>query len=375
MAYKDLQAFIKDLDKRGELKRIAPETDSYLEITEIADRTVKAGGPALLFEKVKGSPYPVFINGMGTMERMALALGVKDLDEIGDRIARLLDMSEYAGLMDKVRALPRLAPLLAVFPRPAVTAPCQQVVEEPDLGKLPVLHCWPGDGGRFFTLPLVITRDPDTGMQNMGMYRMQVFSENTTGMHWHLHKDGRALFEKYRSRGEKMPVAVALGCDPATIYAATAPLPAMIDEFLFAGFLRKSPVETVKCLNSDIRVPAHAEFILEGYVDPSEPLREEGPFGDHTGYYSLTDLYPVFHVEKITRKKKPVFPATIVGQPPMEDCFLAKATERIFLPLIRMLFPEIVDYNFPLEGVFHNCVIVSIRKRYPGQARKVMNFL
>jgi 4-hydroxy-3-polyprenylbenzoate decarboxylase len=377
MAYKDLPAFIADLEKRGQLKRIAAEVDPCLEITEIADRVVKQGGPALLFEKVRGSAYPVFINGFGSRERMSLALGVGDLDEIGGRIAGLLDFSAYMSLGGKIKALPQLAPLLAMFPlhKPG-RGPCQQVVEkDPDLGSLPVLKCWPGDGGRFFTLPLVVTRDPDTGMQNLGMYRMQVYDKNTTGMHWHLHKDGRALFEKYRQRKERMPVAVALGCDPAVTYAATAPLPPMIDEMLFAGFLRKKPVTTVTCLTCPIEVPQDAEFILEGYVDPEEELKTEGPFGDHTGYYSLEDLYPVFHLTALTRKRKPVYPATIVGRPPMEDCFLAKATERIFLPVIKMLYPEIIDFHFPLEGVFHNCVIVSLKKRYPGHPRKIMHSL
>lgn len=239
---------------------------------------------------------------------------------------------------------------------------------------MPILKCWPGDGGKFITLPLVITKDPETGAQNMGMYRLQVYDEKTTGMHWHLHKDGREIYEKYKKLGKKMPVAVALGCDPATIYASTAPLPKGIDEMMFAGFLRKAPLELVKCKTSDIYVPANAEFILEGYVDIDE-LREEGPFGDHTGYYSIKDFYPVFHLTCITRKKNPIYPATVVGKPPMEDCFLGKATERIFLPFLKILCLEIVDINFPLEGVFHNCVIVSIKKRFPGHAKKVMHAL
>ncbi len=374
MAVKDLQGFIKLLEKKGELKRVSTEVDSYLEITEIADRVVKEGGPALLFENVKGSEYPVFINGFGTYDRLNLAFGIESIDDFADQITDLLDVSSYMGLIDKIKSIPKLARMLDVFPRPVVgPAACQQVVEEPDLDTLPVLHCWPQDGGPFMTLPLVFTRDPDTGQQNIGMYRMQVFSKNTTGMHWHLHKDGREIYEKYRKAGKKMPVSVALGCDPAIIYSATAPLPAIIDEIMFAGFLRKAAVEQVKCITNDIKVPANAEFILEGWVDPAEPHVLEGPFGDHTGYYSLTDYYPVFHVEKITRKKKPVFPATIVGKPPMEDCYLAKLTERTFLPLIKMINPEIVDINFPLEGVFHSCVIVSIDKKYPGHAKKVMN--
>ena len=374
MAYKDLQDFMKTLESRSLLRRVSVEVDSELEITEIADRVVKAGGPALLFEKVKGSPYPVLINSMGTYERMNLALGAESLDDIGDRIKELLNMSRYLGIMNKIKSVPELAKLAAVFPLKVLKAPCQEVVEEPDLTTLPVLKCWPGDGGRFFTLPLVITKDPETKTQNMGMYRLQVYDKNTTGMHWHLHKDGREIYEKYRKRGGKMPVSVALGADPATIYAATAPLPKQIDEMMFSGFLRKFPLEIVKCKTNDLYVPAHSEFILEGYVDLEE-MREEGPFGDHTGYYSLKDKYPVFHVTCLTRKKKPVFPATIVGKPPMEDCFLGKATERIFLPLLRLQLPEIVDMELPLEGVFHNCVIVSIKKRYPGHAKKVMHAL
>ncbi|HUX13439.1 MAG TPA: menaquinone biosynthesis decarboxylase [Spirochaetia bacterium] len=374
MAYKDLPEFISALEQRHELKRISCEVERNLEITEITDRVVKASGPALLFERVAGSPYPLLINSFGSPARVALALGVTSVDEIAARIAELIDLGGYAGMMDRLRALPKLAELARFFPHEVKRAACQQVVErEPDLSLLPVLRCWPGDGGPFFTLPLVITRDPDTGVQNMGMYRLQVFDNRTTGMHWHLHKDGREIWEKYRARGGRMPVAVAVGCDPATVYSATAPLPKSIDELLFSGFLRRAPVETVRCVSSELRVPANAEFILEGYVDTNEQLRREGPFGDHTGYYSLVDLYPVFHVETITRKHNPIFHATVVGKPPMEDCYLGKATERIFLPLIKMQLPEIVDLNFPLEGVFHNCVIVSIHKRYPGHARKVMH--
>ena len=375
MAYKDLQDFLAALDAKGLLRRIKAEVDPRLEIAEIADRTVKRGGPALLFERVKGSKYPVLINAFASYERMNLALDAESLDDIGKRIHDLMDLSRYATLFDKLKALPELARLAFIFPREVSQAPCQEVTEEADLSTLPVLTTWPGDGGPFFTLPLVATRDPETGRQNLGMYRLQVYDRNTTGMHWHLHKDGRAIYEKYRRLGLRMPVAVALGCDPATIYAATAPLPDMIDELVFAGFLRKSAVEVVKCLGSDLLVPARAEFVLEGYVDPAEALRTEGPFGDHTGYYSLPDLYPVFHVERITRKKEPVFNATIVGRPPMEDCYLGKATERIFLPLLKATLPEIRDVNFPLEGVFHNCALVSVKKRYPGHARKVMHAL
>ncbi len=373
VAFIDMQDFIKYLEKEGELSRISVPVSPELEITEIADRVMKSGGPALLFENVEGSEYPLFINGFGTMKRMALALGADSLDEIADAISDIIDLAGYATLMDKIRSVPRLARLARVFPVTRRKGACQEIIEECDFSRLPVLKCWPLDGGRFITMPVVITRDPETGMQNMGMYRMQVLDKNTTAMHWHLHKDGRRIFDKYKKLGMRMPVSVALGCDPAVIYAATAPLPEFVDEALFAGFLRKAPLEMVKSVESDILVPASSEFVLEGYIDIDEKNVLEGPFGDHTGYYSLADYYPVFHVTKLTRKKNPVYPATIVGQPPMEDCFIGKATERIFLPLIKMQCPEIIDIDFPLEGVFHNCVIISIDKKYPGHARKVMN--
>ncbi|MFZ7131401.1 MAG: menaquinone biosynthesis decarboxylase [Eubacteriales bacterium] len=375
MAFKDMQDFIKKLEKQNELVRITAEVDSQLEITEITDRVSKAHGPALLFENVKGSAYPVLINSMGSYKRMSMALGVKNLDEIGESILDLIDVSQYSSIIGKVKAIPKLAPLPFIFPRKIKNAPCQEVIENADLDTLPILKCWPQDGGPFITLPLVITKDPETNGQNMGMYRLQKYDKTNTGMHWHLHKDGKEIYDKYKKLGmSKMPIAVALGCDPALIYSATAPLPKMIDEMIFAGFLRKSPVEIVKCVTSDLYVPAHAEFILEGTVDLDE-VKLEGPFGDHTGYYSLTDYYPVFNVEKITRKKNPVYPTTIVGKPPMEDCYMGKATERIFLPLLKLFIPEIVDMNMPLEGVFHNCAIISIKKNYPKHAFKVMNAL
>jgi len=375
MAYKDLQDFIKHLEEKGLLKRITVQVDPELEITEITDRISKQSGPALLFENVKNSAYPVLTNAMGTYERMSMALGVETLDDIGKDIEEFIDLSNYLGMMKKFKALPKLARMATIFPiKLPIRGACQEVIEkdEPNLFTLPVLKCWPKDAGRFITLPLVITKDPETNMQNMGMYRLQLFDKNTTGMHWHLHKDGREIYEKYKLLGQKMPVSVALGCDPAITYAATAPLPKMIDEMMFAGFLRKSPVKLVKSITNDIYVPADAEFVIEGYVDVNEALRLEGPFGDHTGYYSLTDYYPVFHVTCITHKKNPVYPATIVGKPPMEDCYMGKATERTFLPLLKIQHPEIIDINFPLEGVFHNCAIVSIKKRYPGHAKKIM---
>jgi len=371
MTYKDLPQFLKALEEKGLIDNIDVEVDPVLEITEITDRVSKKYGKALRFNNVKGSNYPLVINTMGTYERLNLGLGVNSLDEIAEEIEDYMDLSAYVTLMGKIKAIPKLAPLPFIFPKKISKAHCQEVVEEPDLDSLPIIKCWPQDGGKYITLPLVFTKDPDNGQQNVGMYRLQVYDKKTTGMHWHLHKDGKEIYEKYRKLGKKMPVSVALGCDPATIYSSTAPLPKMIDEMIFAGYLRKKSVELVKCITNDIYVPANSEFVLEGYVDLEE-LREEGPFGDHTGYYSLSDMYPVFHIEKITRKKNPVYPTTIVGKPPMEDCYLGKATERIFLPLMKIQCPEIVDIDFPLEGVFHNCAVVSIKKAFPLHSNKVL---
>ena len=376
MAYKDLQDFIKILEQKDLLVRIKAKVSTDLEITEITDRVSKQYGKALLFENVEGSDFPVLINAMGTYERMNLALETDDLDQIGKDITEFIKFAEGGTLFDKIKKAPKLARLAAVIPLKLPTsAPCQEVVNmEPDLHKLPVLKCWPQDGGKFMTLPLTITKDPESGTQNMGMYRLQVFDKNTTGMHWHLHKDGREIYEKYKKAGtNRMPVSVALGCDPAITFSAACPLPKMIDEMMFAGFLRKMPVNLVKSKTNDIYVPANAEFILEGYVDVTEELRLEGPFGDHTGYYSLADYYPTFHVTCITHRKNPIYPTTIVGKPPMEDCYMGKAIERIFLPLLKMQAPDILDMDFPLEGVFHNCMIVSIDKKYPGHAKKIMH--
>ena len=377
MAFKDIQAFMKKIEDKGQLKRITAEVDADLEITEITDRISKKVGPALLFENVKGSKYPVLINAMGSYERMSMALGVEKLDDIQEEISELINMQNYVKIPRLIKSVPRLFRLLSVFPwKLPVKGACQEVIElDPDLSTIPVLKCWPDDGGKFITLPLVMTKDPDTGVQNTGMYRMQIYDKNTTGMHWHWHKDGREIYDKYRKLGGKMPVSVAIGCDPAITFSAISPLPKMIDEMMFAGYLRKWPVKMVKSITNDIYVPADAEFILEGYVDVNEPLRLEGPFGDHTGYYSLADMYPVFHVTCITHKKNAVYPTTIVGRPPMEDCYMSIATERAFLPLLKMIYPEIVDYSLPFEGVFHNCVIVSIKKRFPGHGKKIMNSL
>lgn len=371
MSFKDLPDYLEALRLKGLLDTIDIGVDSELEITEITDRVSKHDGKALKFTNVKGSVYPLVINTMGSYERLCLGLGVDSLDEIAAQIEDYMNLSAYVTLAGKIKAIPKFAPLPFIFPHKVKKAPCQEIVEEPDLDTLPIIRCWPQDGGKYITLPLVFTKDPESGQQNAGMYRLQVYDKRTTGMHWHLHKDGREIYQKYRSLGLRMPVAVAIGCDPATIYAATAPLPKMIDEMIFAGYLRKKSVELVKCITNDIYVPAHAEFILEGYVDLEE-MRMEGPFGDHTGYYSLCDLYPVFHIEVMTRKKHPIYPTTIVGKPPMEDCYLGKATERIFLPLMKIQCPEMADLDFPLEGVFHNCAIVSIHKSFPLHANKAL---
>ena len=378
MAFKDLHEFISLLETRGELVRIKTLVDPELEITEITDRVSKAFGPALLFENVKGSDLPVLINAYGTTQRMAMSLQAENLDDIGEEISRLLQIAENVPntLLGKVKLLPQLAELSSFFPRMVKSGSCQEVVSmEPDLDKLPILKCWPQDAGRFITLPQVYTRNPRTGKRNLGMYRLQVYDKNTTGMHWHMHHDGAANYRASKEMGRDIiEVAVALGGDPAIAYAATAPLPPDIDELIFAGFLRKKPVDLVRCRTIDMEVPADAEIVLEGYVDLAES-RREGPFGDHTGYYSLPGDYPVFHIKCITRRKDAVYPTTIVGQPPQEDCYLALATERIFLPLLKFQLPEIVDMHLPMEGVFHNCVLVSIKKSFPGHARKIMNSL
>lgn len=371
MPYKNLQSFLKALKERELLTEIDIEVDPELEITEIADRISKKYGNALQFNNVKGSSFPLVINAMGTYERLNLSFGVTNLDDIAKEIAGYMDVGAYASLLGKIKAIPKLAPLPFIFPRKVKKGACQDVIIEPNLDLLPIIKCWPDDGGKYITLPLVFTKDPDNGQQNVGMYRMQVYDAKTTGMHWHLHKDGKEIYEKYRKLGKKMPVSVAIGCDPTIIYAATAPLPKMVDEMIFAGYLKKRPVKLVKSVTNDIYVPAEAEFILEGYVDLDE-RRLEGPFGDHTGYYSLADQYPVFHLEKITHRNGAIYPTTIVGKPPMEDCYLGKATERIFLPLMKIQTPEIIDMDMPLEGVFHNCAIVSIKKAFPRHANKVL---
>ena len=376
MAYTDLRDFIRALDKHGELKRISFEVDPVLEITEFADRSVKSGGPALLFERPKGSAWPVLINAFASRRRMELALEVSSVEEVAGRISEYLEMQMPQGLIGKLRMLPKLADMGKFFPKTVSGGPAKQVVLHDgfSLQELPVLHCWPQDAGRFITLPLVFSRNPDTGKRNCGCYRMQVYDERTTGMHWQTHKQGAEHYRRMLAQGreERMPVAVAIGADPATMYSAILPLPPDLDEMMIAGFLRNEPVEMVKCETCDLEVPAHAEFVLEGYVTLGE-LRREGPFGDHTGFYSLDDDYPVFHVTCLTRRKDPVYAATIVGPPPMEDYYMGRAVERIFLPLMRLQLPEVRDIAMPAEGIFHNLMLVKIRKSYPGHARKVMH--
>jgi 4-hydroxy-3-polyprenylbenzoate decarboxylase len=438
LAYDDLRDWIKTLEKHGELKRIREEVSPELEITEITDRVSKIGagrggakgsagkyapgGPALLFENVKGHPgHKVLINQFGSERRMALALGVDSLDEIAERIQGLMNVKAPEGFLDKLKMLPQLGALASAFPKTvsAKDAPCKQVIlrENFDLNQFPILTCWPHDGGPFITLPCVHTKDPRTGRRNIGMYRMQVYDGQTTGMHWQRQK---VAAEHYREalrqaaaahssvgplhamvaamaesaggavgipdgpigglpqvalgnlKGSRLEVAVAIGTDPATTFAAIVPAPPEVEEFLIAGFLRGKPVEIVKCETVDLEVPAHAEIVLEGYVELGE-LRTEGPFGDHTGFYTMTDEYPVFHLTCITHRKDPIYAATIVGKPPMEDAWMGKAVERIFLPAMRMQIPELVDIHLPVEAVFHNLMLVSIRKSYPGQARKVMS--
>ena len=410
MAYNDLRDWIAALERAGELRRIQTEVDPVLEIAEITDRVSKSrnkhgspGGPALLFENVKGSHIPVLINQFGSERRMRMALEVDSLDDIADRIRQFMDVKSPQGFLDKVKMLPMLAEMGKFFPKTVATGPCKEVIRKDnfDLNHLPVLRCWPQDAGRFITLPCVVTRDPKTGKRNVGMYRMQVYDGQTTGMHWQRQKIGaehyREMLRRASAKNEtggavdimartsggsvipegelptgKMDVAVAIGTDPALTFSAIVPAPPDVEEYLIAGFLRQKPVELVKCETVDLEVPASAEIVLEGYVNLDE-LRTEGPFGDHTGFYSLPDLYPVFHITCVTHRNSPIYSTTIVGKPPQEDAYMGKAVSRIFLPMMKLTIPELVDVNLPIEGVFHNLMIVSIRKSYPGQARKVMN--
>lgn len=380
MAYKNQQEFIQALEKAGELVRIRTFVDPKLEIAEITDRVSKSGngGKALLFENT-GTEFPVLMNAYGSEKRMCMALGVKELDDVTRDIEGLFKLlsAPKEGLLDKLKLLPKLGQFAGWMPTVrSGRGECQEVVmSEPDISKLPVITCWPQDGGPFVTLPIIHTKDPNTKSRNVGMYRMQIFGPTLTGMHWHKHKVSARHFAEYKKTGRRMPVAVALGGDPAYAYSATAPLPENVDEYMLAGFLRKKKVELVKCITQpEIEVPADADFVIEGYVDPTEELIWEGPFGDHTGYYSLPDWYPRFHITAITHRKQAVYPATIVGIPPQEDAWLGKATERIFLAPMKMtMVPEIVNMDMPVEGVFHNLVIAQIHKEYAGQGQKVMN--
>jgi 4-hydroxy-3-polyprenylbenzoate decarboxylase len=371
---KDLRDWIALLEREGELVRVSAEVDPDLEITEIVDRTVKAGGPALLFEKPKGAEHPLLINQFGTERRMCLAFGAEKLDEVAQRVADVLEMQPPSGLIEKVRGLQKLKSVANSRPKTVGKGVCQEIVlrgDDVDLGLLPIQRCWPGDPAPFITLPAVITHDPQTGGRNLGMYRMQVIDRNTTFMHWQIHKDGRA---DYLATDGRIEVAVALGLDPITAYSASAPLPKHIDELMMAGFLRGEPVELVKGVTVGVEVPARAEIVLEGYIEKDE-VGQEGPFGDHTGYYTAAEPFPVFHVTAMTMRRDAIYPSIVVGKPPQEDAWLGKATERIFLPAIRTTVPEIVDYDLPIAGVFHNCCIVSIRKQFPGHAAKVMHAL
>ncbi len=376
--YDGLTAFVETLEREGELVRVRHEVDPFLEIAEIADRAMKAGGPALLFERPKGSRFPLLINAFGSYRRMSLALGVADLEEHARAIGELVHTKAPGSARELAEMAKKLPALSHAVPRKVATGACQEVVlegDQVDLDALPVMTTWPKDGGPFFTLPNVITRDPDTGARNIGMYRMQRIDRRTTAMHWQIHKTGARHFRRAKELGKRLEIAVAFGGDPALTYSATAPLPDGIDEWMFAGFLRGRSVEHVRCKTVDLEVPACADFVLEGYVDPSEPLFDEGPFGDHTGYYTPVEGFPRFHVTCVTHRKNPIYPATLVGPPPMEDAWLGKATERLFLPLLKMMFPEVVDMNLPVEGAFHNLVLVSIKKQYPFHASRIAHGL
>jgi len=408
MAYASYRAFVEALDRAGELKRITEPVATELEITAIADAEMKrpGGGKALLFEKptVNGvvSPFPVAINTLGSWKRMAMSMGTESVDAVADELGSLMKAKPPTSFGEAIKLLGTAVELRHAKPKRVKTGPCKEVVHRVESGELkveswpaapdvadpatfnlspptlldlPILRCWPLDGGRFVTLPCVVTQDPDTGERNLGMYRIQVYDDRTTGMHWQLQKVGARHGRRYYETGTRMPVAIFLGGDPAFPFAATAPLPDGLDEFLLAGYLRKKSVELVKCETNDLEVPANADIVIEGYVDPTEPLRMEGPFGDHTGYYTLPEPYPVFHVTAITHRKDAIYPATIVGIPPMEDFYIGAASVKLFLPIFKMNFPEIVDIALPAEGVFHNAVFVSIRKTYPMQAYKIMHGL
>jgi 4-hydroxy-3-polyprenylbenzoate decarboxylase len=384
VGYADLREFVKRLEKEGELRRIKTEVDPILEITEVGQRAQALPGPkgspggvALLFEKPKGSRYPLLINTFGSERRMELAFDVDKLDDVAGRIRGFLEMQKPEGLFDKMKMLPKLMELGSFFPKSVKEGACQEKIikgNDINLFNFPILKCWPQDGGRFITFPLVFTKNPVTGKRNVGMYRMQIYDERTTGMHWQTHKHGAEHFRRARAANPegKIAVSVAIGADPATTLGGILPIPPDLDEMMFSGFLRREPVELVKCVTNELEVPANAEIVLEGYVNLNE-MRTEGPFGDHTGFYSLEGEFPIFHVECVTHRNDPIYLTTVVGRPPQEDFYIGYAIERIFLPLMKMTHPEIVDVSMPAEGIVHNLMVVSIRKSFPGHARKVMN--
>jgi 4-hydroxy-3-polyprenylbenzoate decarboxylase len=384
LPYANLREFIRALEAAGELRRISEPVDPILEVTEIADRVMKSpgGGPALLFDNLKSvgdgarqSTMPLLINALGSRRRMQMVCGNEAISDVTENFLAMLEPKGSLGFMDKLKMLPRLKQLNEIFPTEVAQrqAPCMEVVvENPSFDLMPVCQCWPGDGGRFITMPMVFSRDPRTRASNCGMYRLQVYDEKTCGMHWHLHKGGAEHLRKMAERGEKLPVSIAIGGGPVEIFTAACPLPPDVFEMLFAGLIRGEAVKMVKCRTNDLMVPAEAEIVLEGYVDPAE-LRVEGPFGDHTGYYSLADEYPVFHLTAMSHRRDPVYIHTIVGKPPMEDAWMGEAIEALFTPIMKRQLPEVVDMHMPTEGVFHNLMILSIRKGYPGHARKVMH--
>ena len=384
MGYADLREFVKRLEKEGELKRVKTEVDPVLEITEVVQRAQAQAGPkgnrgglALLFEKPKGSRYPLLINTFGSVKRMELAFEVEKLEDVAARIRGFMDMQTPQGLFDKIKMLPKLAELGSFFPKNVKEGACKEIVRkggDVNLLDFPILKCWPEDGARFITFPLVFTKNPETGKRNVGMYRMQIYDERTTGMHWQTQKHGAEHFRRARAKNPegRIPVSVAIGSDPATTLGGILPIPPDLDEMMFSGFLKREPVELVKCETNELEVPSNAEIVLEGYVNLNE-MRTEGPFGDHTGFYSLEGEYPVFHVECVTHRKDPVYLTTVVGRPPQEDFYMGYSIERVFLPLMKMTHPEIADVSMLAEGIVHNLMIVSIRKSFPGHARKVMN--
>ncbi len=376
MAYRSLRAFLDRLETAGELVRVREPVDPVLEMAALADRAAKQEGPALLFENPRSGRFPVAMNLFGTRRRTSWALSCDDYEEPARELAALLKTAPPQGLWEKLKLLPKLGKLASLTPKHVSGGPVQEVVErEPDLSALPVLTTWPHDAGPFITLPQVVTRDPESGARNVGMYRIQVLGPRRVALHWQLHKTATAHYRAYRKRGERMPVAIALGGDPALTYCASAPLPPGVDEYLFAGFLRKEGVALTRGVTVDLEYPADADLVIEGFCDPAAPLVREGPFGDHTGYYSLADDYPVLEVTALVHRRDAVYPATVVGPPPMEDLWMGNATGRLFLPMLQLVFPEVVDMSFPTAGVFHNLCFLSIRKEFPGHARKLMHGL